>query len=117
MSSSLSPEVQLIYEWRRAFEERDITLLASVLHDDFRHVIYPKSIHQKTQTKDEFVDQLAEVFPTWTKLEVSCFSCPSNLIYPAKFLPQSIIHSLIDSPKHVVTHVGIPNLEISIYST
>ena len=44
MSGSDSPQVQLMKEWNKAFEKKDLDGIAKSLHKDYRHIPYPRSL-------------------------------------------------------------------------
>lgn len=61
--------------WGQGFQEKDVNPVAKCLVEDFRRVVYPRFLNQKPQTKIEFIEELSEIFPTWTATVVSYFSC------------------------------------------
>lgn len=117
MSSSVAPEVQLVLEWGKGFQTGDLDLLARCLHEDYRHVTYPRSLGQGERTKDDFVKYLSGFVPAWTESVVSYFSPRRATFAAAKSLPQSTTHSIIEVPGKVIVHVRIPNLQINTTPT
>jgi len=69
--SSISPQIALVQEWGRGFEERNVDILAKSLDKDFRYVAYPRSLNQPEKTKEEWLQHVKEVFSLWTESEVS----------------------------------------------
>ena len=78
VGSSNSPQMNLIKEWGRGFEERNVDILAKSLHKDFRYVPYPQSLNQPEKTREEWLQHLSEVFSLWTESEVSYLSYDLN---------------------------------------
>ena len=79
--SSNSPQIKLIEEWGKGFGLKDLNILAKSLHKEFRHITYPQSLGVPEKNKDQWLEQLSEVFSVWTTTEVSYLSCRSNLLH------------------------------------
>jgi len=86
LPSSSSPQLRVVNEFVRGFDERNVDILAKTLHKDFRRIIYPRSLGAPELTKDEWLKNMREV--------VSFIATP-----------ETIRHSVIDAPGKVITHV------------
>ena len=115
--SSDSPQVKLIREWSQGFQKKDLGILATALHKDFRQVTYPRSLNQPDKTKEEWLGHIAGVISLWTDVEASYLAAARTPPPAAKSLSQETIHSVIDAPGKVVAHVRIPNVEIDTAAT
>ncbi|KAF9647681.1 hypothetical protein BDM02DRAFT_3116652 [Thelephora ganbajun] len=80
-----SPQVKLMYEWGHGFNERNLDLIAKVLHKDFRYTTYPQSLGRPEQTREEWLEHIEGVMKLWTD-------------------HKSTIHSIIDTPGKVIVH-------------
>ena len=65
-----SPQLKLMNEWNKGFQERDINHLMNLLHEDFRNVTYPGSLNEPDATKEEWYQRTAFAIGLWTHLEV-----------------------------------------------
>lgn len=99
-----TPQVKLVEEWHRGFNERNLDLLAKPLHKDFRRYTYPQSIGQAVQTKEEWLERFAGVIKFSTDFEVSYPRCHTSHLL-AKSVSQSTLHSAIEAPGKVIIHV------------
>jgi len=72
---AVSPGAQLVQRWGKAFQKGDLCLLEKLLHKDYSYVYYPKSIHMKTLTKEEFIEVLHTMIPTWVDSVVGYLCC------------------------------------------
>jgi hypothetical protein len=70
-SASDSPQVKLLYEYRRGFESRNLDNIAKHLHKDFRYICYPRSLNYPEQTKEEWIARFSGYIPHWTDMKVN----------------------------------------------
>ena len=107
-----SPQIKIVSEFVRGFRESDTTLLAKHLHKDFRRIIHPRSLGVPDLNREEWLENMAGVLSITTELEVS-HNLPVLLQTrpppspPAKYPPQTIIHSVIEAPGTVIVHVRV----------
>jgi hypothetical protein len=74
-----TPQSKLFHECGRGFRTRDLDLIASTVHKDFRYVAYPQSLGKPEQTKEEWLKGWAGIISLWTAdLEVSYISRSSD---------------------------------------
>ena len=88
MSKAESLQIQIFHEFHRGIREKDLDLIKKHLHDDFRRQIYPRSLNQPEQTKDETVNHFEMVIK---------FSFDFEVIYISRYsdaLPQLITFSV-----------------------
>ena len=71
-----SPQVNLIHEWAQGFRARDLSLMAKVLHKDYRNVTYPRSLGTQEETREEWLEKMAGVVTIWTSVEVRSVTIP-----------------------------------------
>ena len=109
LENSESPQVKLINEWGQAFAKRDIDLIANLLHKDYRHISYPRSLGRPEETREEWLQHIARIINLWTEDEVNPIVLYSIRSSPAKSLLQPTVHSVIDIPGKVIVHVRLPN--------
>ena len=50
-----SPQIKLIQEFDRGFLARDANILAKPLHNNFRHIVYPRSLGVPAANKEEWL--------------------------------------------------------------
>ena len=81
LENSDSPQVKLMLEWDRGFQERDLDLIAKSLHKDYRHTTHPRSLGRPEQTREQWLDHIASVLSLWTSHEVSVISCYSDSLH------------------------------------
>ena len=75
--SSDSAQTKLFRECRRGFQTRDLELIASTIHKDYRYIAYPRSLGKPEQTKEEWLNRWAGLIGLWSAdLEVSCLVAP-----------------------------------------
>ena len=80
--NSDSPQVKLVHECRQGFGTGDLNRIANTFHKDFRYIAYPKSLGKPEQTKEEWLEHLAEIFSLWTaNTEVSYIGCSSDPLH------------------------------------
>ena len=77
-----SPQIKLINEWNEGFSALNVDLLVKPLHKDFRRVVYPKSIGNSEQNKDEWIQELTVMFGFATEIDVRYAPCYSNSLAP-----------------------------------
>ena len=65
-----SPQIKLVNEWTRGVKELNLDILGKHLHKDFRRFVYPRSIGQAEQNKEEWLELLAVVKNFATTVEV-----------------------------------------------
>jgi len=79
IASSTSPQLKLINELDRGWVERDVSLLAKPLHEDFHLIIHPQTLDKPVVSKDEWLANIAEVFKTPILFEKASYTgCYSN---------------------------------------
>ena len=65
-----SPQIKLVNEWNQGFRELNLDIIKKYLHKDFRRFVYPRSIGQAEQNKEEWLEFLAVVKNFATGIEV-----------------------------------------------
>jgi len=65
-----SPQITLINEWNEGFKQMDVDILAKCLHKDFRRVVYPRSIGQPEQNKEEWLKEITAIIGFATGFDV-----------------------------------------------
>jgi len=88
----------------------NVEIIGKYLHKDFRRTVYPRSIGQPEQNKEEWLKELSVGFAFATGFDVGHTLCYLNLLPPAKSALQTTVHSIIEAPGRVVVHVRIPIL-------
>jgi len=78
LPSTDSPQIQLMYEWNRGFETKDLGLIAKALHKDYRHISYPRSLGLPEQNKEEWLEFLGRDFDHWVDHKASYISYRLN---------------------------------------
>lgn len=104
LGNSDSPQAKLVNEWGQGFEKRDIGLIAKVLHKDYRHITYPRSLGRPEQTREEWLQHIAGII---------------NI----RGHDETIVHSVIDIPGKLIVHftnkvktsIGVETSRESIY--
>ena len=71
MSSSDSPQLQIVNEFVRGFDEGNVALIAKNLHKDFRRNIYPRSLGIQERTREEWLKNIAAIVGFTTEFAVS----------------------------------------------
>ena len=64
--SSGSPQIKLIYECVRGFRERDMDIITSTMHKDYRYISYPRSLGKPEENREAWVERFAGVISLWT---------------------------------------------------
>ena len=62
-----SPQVKLMRLLAEGTGKRDLGVLESILHRDFRSVLYPRSLGMPEKTREEWLKNAAEAFDLWTE--------------------------------------------------
>ena len=82
LASSDSPQVKLVHKWGLAFEKKNLDLIAELLHKDYRHTTYPRSLGKPEKTREEWLEHIAGVISLRTEQDVSriqsCYQLPFN---------------------------------------
>jgi hypothetical protein len=69
--SSHSPQVKLMYEYKQGFESRTMDAITKNLHKDFRFIVYPQSLGEQEQNKEEWVKRISGYMVNWTGMQVN----------------------------------------------
>ena len=77
-----SPQIQLINEWHEGFKELNVDILAKCLHKDFHRVVYPRSIGQPEQNKEEWIRDITGIMGFATGFEVGYLPTPTPFPQP-----------------------------------
>jgi hypothetical protein len=77
-----SPQIKLITEFHEAFKERNVENIGKYMHKDFRRSVYPRSIGQPEQNKEEWLKELSVGFGFGTGFDVGHTPCYSKLLPP-----------------------------------
>jgi hypothetical protein len=75
-----SPQIKLINDWYDGLSEMNVEIIGKHLHKDYRRSIYPRSIGQPEQNKEEALKEASGVFGFATGLNVGHTPCYSNLL-------------------------------------
>jgi hypothetical protein len=65
-----SPQIKVMNEWKEGFLKMDIDILGKCLHKDFRRVVYPRSLGEPVQSKEEWVKEIGGILVFTTAFEV-----------------------------------------------
>ena len=65
-----SPQIHLMREWHKGFVEKNVDLLAKCVTKDFRRVVYPLSIGQPEQNKEQWLRDITGIMAFATGFEV-----------------------------------------------
>ena len=65
-----------MHEWDRAFGNKDMDLLAKLLHKDYRYTGYPRSLGKPDKTKEEWLEHTKGILNIRTAHEVRYIDCP-----------------------------------------
>ena len=92
MTSSESPQLQIVNEFGRGFDEGDITLLTKHLHKDFRRNIYPRSLGIQERNREEWIKNMEVVvgFTTGVTVGASSPVAIHETSYPPSRRPPTI---------------------------
>lgn len=102
-----SPQIKLVNDWSEGFLEMNVEILGKPLHKDFRRLVYPRSLGEPEQNKEEWLKEITGIIGFGIG-SVSHATCYLNLLSPQLNLPlQTTTHSIIEAPGRVVTHVRI----------
>lgn len=109
-----SPQVKLAHSFIEGFKKGDVDHLAKYLHKDYRCITYPRSIGKPVETREEWLQHIAQFIALWTDgCEVSFMIYPFKPPPPTESATQQNIHSIAESSGIVVIHVRIPNVQIN----
>jgi hypothetical protein len=74
-----SLQIKLVLEYVRGVTEKNLDTLEKCLHKNFRRTIYPKSIGEPTQNKEEFLKLNATLYlvPDIEVYSTHCYSTPN----------------------------------------
>jgi len=92
--------------------ERNMENFAKHMHKDFRRLVYPQSLDQPEQGKEEALKELSGMLDLLIGFDVGHTPYYSDLLPLAKsaLQLQTTFHSFIEAPGRVVVHVRIPIL-------
>ena len=78
-----SPQIKLITNWDEGFKEMNVDIIGKHLQKEFRLLVYPRTIGQPEQTKEEFLKKLSGGFAFATGFDVGHTTCYSTCFPPA----------------------------------
>ena len=106
-TSSHSPQVKFILEWLEVIRRKDLDNIAKPLPKDYRNIVYPRSLGRPEQTKEEYLEYVAELFNLWTEFEV-CYISRYGPPFPWLSSPRSSpsIPSLTPQARSSITFVS-----------
>ena len=108
-----SPQLELIHSLLEGMRKGDVDLLARPLHKDLCRVTYPRSLGRPEYNKEDWLKQAAELFSLWA--EDCAVSCIGNRCFSqAKSVQKSTVHSIVEVPGTVVTHVRISDFQTNV---
>jgi hypothetical protein len=88
-----SPQIKLVNDWNDGFTEMNVEIIGKHLHKDFRRLVYPRSIGQPEQNKEEWLKELSVGFGFGIGFDVGHTRCYS--ITPASSCVLPIVSFLI----------------------
>jgi len=65
-----SPQIKLLSDWTDAFTEMNAENIGKHMHKDFRRLVYPRSLGQPEQSKEDALKELSEFLGFLTGIEV-----------------------------------------------
>jgi len=77
-----SPQIKLMTDWNVGFKEVNVGIIEKHLHKDFRRTIYPQSIGQPEETKEEFLKKISGAFAYSASFDVRHTPCYLKLHSP-----------------------------------
>jgi len=80
-----SPQIKLLSNLADGLTEMSVENIGKQLHKDFRRSIYPRSLGQPEQSKEDYLKEGSGIFAFATELNVGYTPCYLNLLSPAKF--------------------------------
>ena len=78
-----SPQVKLVLDWGQGFKKGDMGLITGLLHKDYRHALYPRSLGVPEETREEWVARFSGILSLWTDADVS-WLYPLLLEHPSR---------------------------------
>lgn len=60
-----SPQAKVLQSFVEGFRRRDVDLIASQLHNDHRHVFYPRSLGMSVHTREDYIRKAAMFMGKW----------------------------------------------------
>ena len=103
-----SPQIKLISELDRAMLERNVSLVAKLLHRDYRHITLPQSLGKPPVNRDEWLATITEILSSPIQIEKASYTRCHSILTQAKSFLQPIYHSVVEAPGKAVFHVRIP---------
>jgi hypothetical protein len=100
-----SPQIKLLNECSRGFNEMNMDVVGKCLHKDFHHVIYPLSVGGPALDKEGWLKRMAEL---GTGYGVGYITYCSDTLPPTYTPLQQTFHSVVEAPGKVIIHVRIP---------
>jgi hypothetical protein len=77
-----SPQIKLLNDWNEGIREMNVEMLGKTLHKDYRRSVYPRSIGQSEQSKEEWLNELSLMLSVATEFEVGHTPYYSDLLPP-----------------------------------
>jgi hypothetical protein len=77
-----SPQIKLINDWNEGFIQMNVDIVGKYLHKDFRRSVYPRSIGQPDQSKEEWLKELSVILGLATEFDVGHTPYYSDLLPP-----------------------------------
>jgi hypothetical protein len=77
-----SPQVQLVVNLYQGFKKKDVNILAKYLHKDFRYTTHPKSLGKPELTRDEWLQESAEMMSLWASGSEASYVFMPTSSYP-----------------------------------
>ena len=77
-----SSQIKLISDWNGGFLEMNVEILGKHLHKDFRRLVYPRSLGEPEQNKEEWLKEITGIMSFGIR-SVGHTTCYSNLLPPS----------------------------------
>ena len=77
-----SPQIKLLSSWNDGFTELNVGSAGSHIHKDFRRSIYPRSLGQPEQSKEDLLKEISGWIGFTTGFSVGYTPCYLNLLFP-----------------------------------
>jgi len=77
-----SPQIKLLSSWNDAFTELNAESVGTHFHKDLRRSIYPRSIGQPEQSKEDLLKEISAWISHTTEFNVGYTPCYLNLLFP-----------------------------------
>jgi hypothetical protein len=77
-----SPQIKLVDDWCEGFAEMNVEIMGKHLHKDFRRSVYPRSIGDPEQSKEELLKDMSAMVGFSTGWDVGHTPCYTNLLPP-----------------------------------